>query len=66
MRKWKKWAEAAGVRAVKTMAQTAVGLFGTSLVMADVNWQMVLSSAVLAGIASLLMSVGGLPEVEDE
>lgn len=60
----KKWTKAAGVRAVKTVAQTAVGLIGTSLVITDVNWQVVLSASILAGITSLLTSIAGLPEVD--
>lgn len=60
----KKWTKAAGVRAVKTVAQTAVGLIGTSLVFADVNWQVVLSASFLAGVTSLLTSIAGLPEVD--
>ena len=61
---WKKWIKAAGVRAIKTMAQTAVATIGTSVAMGDVNWVMVASASVLAGILSLLTSLAGLPEVE--
>ena len=61
----KEWAIAAGVRALKTLAQTAVATIGTSAVISEVNWVMVGSSALLAGILSLLTSVAGLPEVEN-
>ena len=66
MRDWGKWFKAAGVRAIKTIAQTAIATIGTSAVMGDVNWKMVLSASVLAGILSLLTSVAGIPEVPDE
>lgn len=66
MRDWGKWFKAAGVRAVKTIAQTAVATIGTSAVMGDVNWKMVLSASVLAGILSMLTSVAGIPEVPDD
>lgn len=61
----KNWWKAAGVRAVKTVAQTAVATIGTSAAMADVNWMLVVSASVLAGILSLLTSVAGLPEVNE-
>ena len=66
MRDWGKWFKAAGVRAIKTVAQTAVATIGTSAVMGDVNWIMVGSASLLAGILSLLTSVAGLPEVPEE
>lgn len=60
----KKWLKAAGIRAVKTVAQTAVAVIGTSSMISSVNWKIVVSSAIVAGIVSLLTSVAGLPEVE--
>ncbi len=65
MRDWKKWAKAACVRAVKTVAQTAVATIGTSAAMGEVNWVLVASSSALAGVVSLLTSVAGLPELEE-
>ena len=62
----KKWFKAAAVRAVKTMAQAAIAMVGTSVVLEDVSWQIVASASVLAGVLSLLTSVSGLPEVEKE
>lgn len=62
--KVKKWAKAAGVRAVKTVAQTAVATIGTTAVMSEVNWAVVASASVLAGILSMLTSVAGIPEVD--
>ena len=66
MRNWKKWFKAAGVRAVKTVAQTAVGVIGASAMISDVNWITVVSAAVLAGVVSLLTSVAGLPECKED
>ncbi len=63
--KAKKWIKAAGVRAIKTVAQTAVATIGTAAIIGDVEWLMVGSAALLAGILSLLTSVAGLPEVDD-
>ena len=65
MRDWKKWAKAAGVRAVKTIAQAAVAAIGSATVLGQVDAKVVISTAVLAGVLSLLTSVAGLPEVEE-
>lgn len=62
MRDWKKWIKLAGIRAIKTVAQTAVALIGVGSVMSDINWLQVGSAALLAGILSLLTSVAGIPE----
>ena len=64
MTNWKTWIKAAGVRAIKTVAQTAAATIGTSAVLGEVNWLVVGSSAALAGILSLLTSLAGLPEVK--
>lgn len=61
-----KWAKAAGIRAIKTMAQAAIAGIGASAAMGDVNWMYVSSSALLAGVLSVLTSVAGIPEVEGE
>ena len=61
-----KWWKAAGVRAIKTVAQTAVATIGTSAVISEVNWLIVASASALAGILSLLTSIAGLPEVKEE
>lgn len=61
-----KWAKAAVVRAVKTMAQTAVAVIGTGAVIEAVDWKVVVSSAIVAGVVSLLTSVAGIPEVTEE
>ena len=60
----KEWFVAAGIRALKTCAQTAIATIGTSAVMSEVNWLMVLSASLLSGILSMLTSIAGLPEVE--
>lgn len=62
----KKWIKAAGIRAIKTIAQTAIATIGTSAVIAEVDWRIVASAAALAGILSLLTSVAGLPEVKED
>ena len=58
------WLKCAGIRAIKTMCQTAIAMIGTSVVMSDVDWKMVISASILAGILSILTSLAGLPEVE--
>ena len=65
MTDFKKWIAAAGMRALKTVAQTAVATIGTSAVISEVNWAMVVSASILAGALSLLTSVAGLPELEE-
>ena len=62
----KQWVKAAAVRAVKTVAQTAVGVIGVSTVISTVDWKVAVSSAILAGIVSILTSIAGLPEVTTE
>lgn len=61
-RDWAKWFKAAGIRAIKTIAQTAIATIGTSAIISDVNWLVVGSASLLAGILSLLTSIAGLPE----
>ena len=61
----KEWFKAAGIRAIKTIAQTAIATIGTAAVLCDVNWVMVASAAALAGVLSLLTSVAGLPEIKN-
>lgn len=62
----KNWFKAAGIRALKTIAQTAIATIGTSAALGDVNWIMVASASALAGILSLLTSVAGLPELDEK
>lgn len=62
---FKEWIKAAGVRAIKTVAQTAVATIGTAAVMGNVDWVMVASASVLAGVVSLLTSIAGLPELDN-
>lgn len=65
MKNCKTWCQAAGIRAIKTVAQTAVATIGTSAVFSEVNWMMVVSASLLAGVLSLLTSVAGLPELKE-
>ena len=64
-KKTKQWIKAAAVRAIKTVAQTAIATIGTSALLSEVNWIVVASASILAGILSILTSIAGLPEVED-
>jgi len=63
---FKKWIAAAGIRAIKTVAQTAIATIGTSAVFSEVNWVVVASASALAGVLSLLTSVAGLPELKED
>lgn len=64
--KFKKWIKAAGIRAIKTVAQSALAMIGTTALFDQVDWRMVASAAILAGILSLLTSVAGLPELKED
>lgn len=64
--KFLKWVKAAGVRAIKTVAQTAAATIGTSAMLSQVDWKLVVSAALLSGLLSVLTSVGGLPEVKED
>lgn len=66
MRDWYLWAKASGIRAIKTMAQTAIATIGTSFIIADVDWRVVLSASALSGLLSVLTSLAGLPEEKIE
>ena len=66
MKNFKTWLKAAGIRALKTVAQTAIASIGTSAILSEVNWLAVLSASALAGVLSLLTSIAGLPEVTAE
>lgn len=63
---WKEWIKAAGIRAIKTIAQTAIATIGTAAVLSAVDWKIVVSASILAGILSLLTSLAGIPEVKTE
>lgn len=65
MKNFKTWIKAAGIRAIKTVAQTAIATIGTSAIISDVEWVVVLSASALAGLLSLLTSVAGIPEVKE-
>lgn len=64
--RFKEWFKAAGIRAIRTVAQTAIATIGTAVAMGDVDWLFVLSTSALAGILSMLMSIAGLPELDKE
>lgn len=63
---WKEWIKRAGIRAIKTICQTAIATIGTATLFEEVNWLMILSASGLAGVLSLLTSIAGLPELEED
>lgn len=63
MRNWKLWWEAASIRAIKTVAEAAIGIIGSSAAISEIDWKVVVSSCVIAGVSSLLWSIRGLPEI---
>ena len=65
MKNWKAWLKAAGIRALKTVAQTALSLFSVGQVLSEVPWQVVVSASIVAGVYSLLTSIAGLPELKE-
>lgn len=64
--KFKKWFKAAGIRALKTIAQSAIATIGTTALLSEIDWRIVASAAILAGVLSLLTSIAGLPELKEE
>ena len=66
MKNWKAWIKAAGIRAIKTVAQTALSLFSVGQVISEVPWQVMVSASIVAGVYSLLTSIAGLPELKEE
>lgn len=66
MKSWKSWARAAGIRCIKTICQTAVASISTAAVLSEIDWRFVVSASILAGILSILTSLAGLPEVDNE
>jgi len=62
---WKSWIKAAAIRCIKTIAQAAIAMIGTSAVLSEIDWKLVISASVVAGILSILTSIAGLPEVEE-
>ena len=65
MKDFKKWIKAAGVRAIKTVAETAIATIGTAAMLSEVDWKVIISASLLSGLLSLLISIKGLPEVKD-